>query len=66
VTLSVYHDVSVMPVLDLEDEASDRVRGHRLNEIQPSLLEGDRMLSPIFSDKEIEQIINFGPSHLIS
>jgi len=66
VTLSVNHDVSVMPILDLEDVTGDRVRSHRLNEVQPGLLEGDRMLSTIFPDEEIEQIVDFGPSHLIS
>jgi len=64
-TLSVNHDISVMPVLDLEDVASDRVRSHRLNEVQPGLLEGDRMLSTIFADEEIEQVVNLCPSHLV-
>ena len=63
--LSVNHDVSVMPVLDLEDVTSDRVRSHRLNEVQSGLLEGDRMLSTIFADEEIEQVIDLCPSHLI-
>ena len=65
VALSVYHDIPVMPVLNLEDVASNRVCSHRLNEIQPGLLEGNRMFSTIFSDEEIEQVIDLGSSYLI-
>ena len=54
VALPVDHNVSVMPVFDLEDVASDRVRSHRLNKVQPGLLESDRVLSTIFANEEIE------------
>ena len=64
--LSVNHDVSVVSILDLEDVTSDGVRSHRLNEVQPGLLEGDRVLSTIFAYEEIEQVVDFGPSHLVS
>ena len=40
VPLLVDHDVAVVPVLDLEQEPDDRVRGHRGREVPPRLLEG--------------------------
>lgn len=66
VALSVNHDISVVPVLDLEDVTSDEVRSNRLNGVQPSLLEGNRVLSTIFADEETEQVIGFCPSHLVT
>jgi len=45
VALSVDHNISIVPIFDLKDVASDRVRSHRLNEVQSGLLEGDRMFS---------------------
>ena len=66
VALSVDHNISVVPILDLKDITSNGVRSHRLDEVQPGLLECNRMFSTVFSDEEIEQVIDFGPSHLIS
>jgi len=42
VALRVDHNISIVPIFDLKDVASGRVRSHRLNEVQPNLLEGDR------------------------
>jgi len=39
VTLTVYHDVAIMPILDLQDVTCDGVRGHRLNKVKSCLLE---------------------------
>jgi hypothetical protein len=66
VALSVNRNISIVPVFDLKDVASDRVSSNRLDEVQPGLSEGDRMFSTIFSDKQIETDIDFGPSHLTS
>ena len=63
---SINHGVSIVPVLDLEDVTCDRVRSHLLDDVQPGLLEGNCVLSAIFANKEIEQVINFGLPHLIS
>ena len=45
VALSVDHNISIVPIFDLRDVASDIARGHRLNQVKPGLLEGDRMFS---------------------
>lgn len=66
VAFSIYHDVSVVSVLNLENITGNRVRSHRLDEVQPSLLEGNRMFSTVFSDEEIEQVIDLSPPHFIS
>ena len=62
----VNHDISIVPIFNLNDVASDKVHRDRLNEVQPSPLEVDCMFSAIFSDEEIKRVIGFGSSHLIS
>jgi hypothetical protein len=61
----VDHDVSVMPVLDLEDVTCDRVCCHGLNEIQAGLLEGSGVGTAIFVDEITVKVIDLGPAHLI-
>ena len=54
VSLAVDHDVPVVSVLDLEDVAGDGVRGHGLDEVEASTLEGDRVLPAVLGDEEVE------------
>lgn len=46
-TLLVDHDVSVVSVLNLEQESNDGVSSHRLNEVLPCRLELFRRLVPV-------------------
>jgi hypothetical protein len=66
VPFGVNHDVSVMPVLDLEDVARDRVGCHGLDEIEPGLLEGDRVDPAVLVDKVAKQVVDLGSAHLVS
>lgn len=66
VPLAVDHDVPVVSVLDLEDITCDRVGGHRLNEVESRFLERNGVLSSVFGDEEVKQIVDFRTSHLIS
>ena len=56
VSLLVDHDVAVVPVLDLEQEPDDRVRGHRGREVPPRLLEGLTGLLPELLLEVLEQV----------
>lgn len=64
-SLSVNHDVAVMPILNLQNVACNRICGHGLNEIEASFLEWDCILTTILGDEETQQIIDFSPTHLI-
>lgn len=64
--LAVDHDVSVVTVFDLQDIASNRVRRHRLNEVQSSLLERGCVDSAVFVNEVSVEIVDFGSSHLVS
>lgn len=66
VTLSVNHDVPVVPIFDLKDVASYRVTGHGLYEIESSALELDAIFPSIFRLKESKQVIDLRPTHFIS
>ena len=64
--LSVDHNIPVVSISDLKDVANDGVRSRRLNEAQSGLLESDRMFSTTVFNEEIERVIDFCQSHLIS
>ena len=50
---SINHNVAVVTIFDLENVARDRVRCHRLDEIQPRLLEGSGVLASVFGNEEV-------------
>jgi hypothetical protein len=52
-------------ITNLKDIASNRICSHRLYEVHPSSLEGNRVLCPILRNEKGLQIIDFCPSHLI-
>jgi hypothetical protein len=66
VALYVNQNILIVPTFDWKDVASDRVRSHRLDEVQSGPLEGDRMFSTMLFDEGIEKVVDFGPPHLIS
>lgn len=66
VSVTVNHDVAIVTVLDLEDVTRNRVRRHRLDEVEPGFLERDGVLAPILRDEEVKKVIDFGPTHFIS
>jgi hypothetical protein len=63
---AVDHDVTVMPILDLEDVARDRVRGHRLDKVEAGFLEGYRINATVLVDKVREEVVDLGSTHLVS
>ena len=66
VSLAVDHDIAIVSILDLQYVTSDRISCHGLNEVQASALELHSVFATVFSDKEIEEIVDFGSAHLIS
>lgn len=64
--LPVNHDVPVVTILDLQDVASEGIRGHGLDEVQAGLLERDGVLAAVPGDEEVEQVVHFGTTHLIT
>lgn len=66
VSFAVYHDVSVVPILDLKDVTGNRVGRHGLNKVQPSLLEGNGILSSELTHEEAEEIVDLCAAHLVS
>lgn len=66
VPVPVDHDVSVVTVLDLEDIARDRVGCHALDEVHARLLKRDRVDTAVLVDEEREQVVDLGPTHLVS
>ena len=65
-SLSIDHNISIMTVLDLQNVACKRIRGHGLNKIQPCLLERDAVLSAVFGYEEVDQIVHLRTTHLIT
>lgn len=66
VALPVDHDVPVMTILDLQDVASEGIRSHGLNEVQAGLLKCDGVLAAVSGDEEVEQVVYFSTTHLIT
>lgn len=66
VALPVNHDVPVVTILDLQDVASEGVRSHGLDEVQAGLLERDGVLAAVPGDEEVEQVVHFSTTHLIT
>ena len=65
-TLAVDHDITVVPVFDLQDVAGNRVRRHRLDEVQPRSLERDGVLAAVLGDEEVEQVVDLGAAHFVA
>ena len=61
----VYHNVSVVSILDLQNIASNRIRCHRLDEVEARPLEWYSIRTSVLRHKEIRQIIDFGPTHFV-
>ena len=66
VSLSVNHDVPVVSVFNLKNVTGDRVRSHRLDKIQPGLLESDRVWRAVLGDEKRQQVVNLCSTHLIA
>lgn len=64
-TLAVNHDIAIVPVLDLQDVTSNRIRGHGLNEVQTRALEFHGIFATISGNEEIQQVVDFCPSHFV-
>jgi len=65
-SLAIDHDVPVVSVLYLKDVTRQRVRRHRLYEVQASFLEGDRVMPPILGSEEVQQVVHFGTAHFVT
>jgi hypothetical protein len=66
VAFTVYHNVSIVPILDLQDITGNRVGSHGLDEVQTCLLEGYGVWTTVLGNEEIKQIINLGTTHFIT
>lgn len=66
VSISIDHNIAVMPVLDLKNITGNGIRRHGLDEIQASLLKRYCVFASIFRYKEVEQVIDFRSAHLVS
>ncbi len=64
-TFPVNHDVSIVPILNLQDIARNGIRSHGLYEVHTRFLERDRVLTAILGNEKVEQVINFRTTHLI-
>jgi hypothetical protein len=60
------HYVSVVPVFDLDDVAQQRVGRHRVNEIDPCILETRRVRTAVLAYEEGIQVVDFSSSHLVA
>ena len=65
-SISINHDVAIVPIFNLKNIASDGVSGHRLNEIHSRVLETDRIWTTELAYEEVLKIVYLCPSHLIS
>ncbi len=65
-TISVNHNITVVPVFDLKNKTSNRISGHGLNEIQPCFLETSSVLTTELAYEKILKIVNFCPPHFVS
>lgn len=65
-TFAVDHDITVVPILDLQDIACNRIRRHRLNEVQARSLELESILSTIPSHEEVQKVVDLGTSHFVT
>ena len=64
-TFPVNHDVSIVPILNLQNITRNGICSHGLYEIHARFLERDRILTTILGDEKVEQVINFRTTHLI-
>lgn len=51
VSCSIQHDIAIVPVLDLQQEAHQGIRCHGLYKVGPCLLESVRIFVPIYTDE---------------
>lgn len=65
VTMAVNHDVSIVPVLDLQDVARHRVRRHGFDKVQAGSFEGDSIDRAILVDKVLVEIVDLCSTHLV-
>lgn len=65
-TLTIDHNVSVVPVFDLEDIASNRVRSHGLYEVEACFLECNGIFTTILRVEESEKVVDLCTTHLVS
>lgn len=65
-SISINHDVAIVPVLDLKDVARNGICGHRLDKIQPRFLERYSVLATILCDEKVLKVIDFGSTQFIT
>jgi hypothetical protein len=65
-TVSIKHDVAIVSVFDLKNKTSNRISGHRLNEIQARILETNSVLTTELANEEVLKVVNFRPPHFVS
>ena len=65
VTFPIDHDISVVPILDLQDVACDRISRHRLDKVEFGLLEHYSVDTAILVNKVGHKIVDFGSTHFI-
>ena len=65
-TISIDHNIAIVPILNLQDITGYRISSHGLDEIQSGFLKACRIRATIFCYEEILQVIHFGSSHFVS
>lgn len=65
VPFSIDHNITIVPIFDLEYIAGHRIGSHGLNKVQTGSLECNRVLASIFCDEKVQKIINFSAAHFV-
>lgn len=65
-TFAINHDVPIVAIFDLQYITDDRVSSHRLDEVEAGLLELHGIFSSVLRYKEVKEVVDFCPSHLVT
>lgn len=62
----INHDVTVVPIFDLNDVAQERIGRHGLNKVDSSLLEVHSIRAAVLHDEKAAKIVDFRAAHFVS
>jgi hypothetical protein len=65
-TAAVDHNVAVVPVLDLDDVAQERVRRHGLDKVGPGALKVGRLDGSELHREERQEVVDLGSAHFVT
>ncbi len=66
VTLVVNHNVAIVPVLDLENVARERIRRHGTDKVEPGLLVRRRLFPAILVDTVKIEVVDVLAAHFVA